>query len=95
MQIIESYEAGDNLTLDEYFDYHAKKLDEDLQNGKAQHVFITDNSDNKEKQKMKIPYHLFGDENFQSMIDQVNSKQLAGYEFLASSPIIQITKRNR
>jgi len=93
MQIIESYEAGDNLTLDEYFDYHAKKLDEDLQNGKAQHGFITDNSDNKEKQKMKIPYHLFGDENFQSMIDQVNSKQLAGYEFLASSQNVTIYRK--
>jgi len=40
--------------------------------------------------QVAIPLELFKDETFQSMIDQLSSQQLQGFEFLAESMNVTI-----
>jgi len=84
------YDPSENLPLKDYFDYHEKKLNEDLKNGKAVHGFFPKFTEANKKKEIIIPTELFGDDAFDSMVNQLDHEELKGYEFLASSQNVTI-----
>jgi len=92
-------DPSQDLPIDEYFDYHSKKLDEDIKSGKAIVGFAA-NENNKKKikpKKIKIPMNLYGDDSFQKMVDQLDHWKEPGekYQFLASSQNVTIYRTPR
>jgi len=87
-----------DLSIDEYFDYHDKKLSEAVASGKAVVGFASNEKKEKVKQKeLKIPMELYGDDSFQNMVDQLDHWKEPGknYEFLASSQNVTIFRTPR
>ncbi|XP_078490395.1 phosphatidylcholine transfer protein [Ciona intestinalis] len=87
------HSAGDRMKLEDYFDHYEDELNQDLKKFKADGKPVEYMEKGKKKHnnaEVVIPKKLWNDDVFDSMIHQLDHKELDGYEFLAESMNVTI-----
>lgn len=79
--------------IDEYFEYHEKKLVEEIKLRKQMIMEKKEKELEASNTAIVLPMHLYTDEVFQSMVSQTNIKEVDDYEKFAETPQIQIYRK--
>nr|XP_018669162.1 phosphatidylcholine transfer protein [Ciona intestinalis] len=87
------HSAGDRMKLEDYFDHYEDELNQDLKKFKADGKpveYMEKGNKKHNNAEVVIPRKLWNDDVFDSMIHQLDHKELDGYEFLAESMNVTI-----
>jgi len=83
--------------LDEYFEYHEKKLVEEAklrkEMRKKNRIKAKEKEAENKNKGIVLPMHLYTDEVFQSMVSQTNIKEVHGYEKWVTNSQIEIYRK--
>nr|CAB3266809.1 phosphatidylcholine transfer protein-like [Phallusia mammillata] len=83
-----------DMSMDEYFGHYEDEVRKEIKNAKVKGgPKVMEKSKETPKGGVEVPMELYGDNAFQSMIDQLHTRQLAGFEFLAESMNVTIYRQ--